>query len=228
MATLVGNMGAMAIGNEGAMANKIIGSAVTGGSNLRGVQTPAGYETPIGNTYRGLGAEYFNAENIAKEDFLRNEQAARSQLERDLYFFEEQKKFSREQMSWEERMSNTAVSRMVDDMKRAGINPVMAINQGGASSPSAPGVGGSSSRGGYLPGRGNADTSSLIGSILSLVGGIYGAAANHAVSMLNASTAAKSKTDTAKIYAESGMRRDNAWRDFYSKDDRNYRFGFGR
>lgn len=208
-------MGAMVIGNEGAMANKIIGSAVTGGSNLKGVQTPAGYESPIGNTYRGLGAEYFNAENIAKEDFLRNEQAARNQLERDLYFYEEQKKFSREQMAWEERMSNTAVSRMVEDMKRAGINPVMAVSQGGASSPSAPGVGGSSSRGGYSPARSSADTSGLIGSILSLVGGIYGAAANHAVSMLNASTAAKSKTDTAKINAESGMRRDDAWRAYY-------------
>lgn len=84
--------------------------------------------------YRGLFSNWFNASKVAEEDWLRSEQAQNNQLARDLYFQNLANDFNakeaQKQRDYDERMSSTQYQRAVEDMKKAGINPVLAVQHG--------------------------------------------------------------------------------------------------
>lgn len=111
--------------------------------------------TPPGNTYRGIGSDWFNKRNKEKEDFARNEIAKQNDYVRDLAMLHENQSFNsseaQKERDWSERMRDTSYLSMMDQMKKAGINPVLAYQSSAASAPSGSSASssGSGSRSGY-------------------------------------------------------------------------------
>lgn len=112
----------------------------------------------------------------AQMDANRIAQAEQAQIDRDfqLNSAREAMDFSAaeaaKQRNWQEMMSNTAYQRAVQDMRAAGINPILAYTQGGASTPSGAAGTGYAASGS----RAEVDTNSLT----SLLGSMMTSAAS--------------------------------------------------
>lgn len=65
-----------------------------------------------------------------------------SQAQKQMNF---QASSARDMMNFQERMSNTAWQRGIQDMRKAGVNPMLMVSQGGASSPAGVSAGGAMS-----------------------------------------------------------------------------------
>lgn len=85
-----------------------------------GPQNPQGPQGPGSIGWAGIGAQVLGA----GASYLGQAKANKTNLQ-----------IAREQMLFQREMSNTAYQRAVEDMKAAGINPMLAYMRGGASTP---------------------------------------------------------------------------------------------
>lgn len=136
-----------------------------------------------GNTV-GVGENWLNfptaitdalwTDNVEERAFERAEISANNQLLRDLYMQNEANKFSadqaRIQRAFEKEMSDTAYQRVVEDMKKAGINPIMALSNGGADSSQGASASASSAR--SSGSNYSSNQKSSLGNLLALIAGL--------------------------------------------------------
>lgn len=146
---------------------------------------------PIGDTYRSLGSDWFNGANIAREDWIRNEQAAENQAARDLFI---QERMSDKNYDLSREYLRNQSKDMVEGLKAAGLNPILAVNNSGMSNLST----NTGARSGAFNQSKTNGTNSL-GSLLNVVSGII-SAVGVLTGNLSSIAAAKAPKTIQKIY----------------------------
>lgn len=140
------------------------------------------HSSPVGNTYRGLFGDMFNSENIAREDWMRSEQSADNAAHRNERLQkqaqEHSDKAAREADERSRALTRDQYSLMVEGMKKAGINPILALGaMDTASSPMASSPSNNAGRGQNSRG-GSFNTAGFLGDLLRFASGLVGIGVN--------------------------------------------------
>lgn len=162
-----------------------------------------------GNFLEGIGAgiENFFTGNLdfEREQYLMNTanafSASQAQINRD----------------FQERMANSAYQRAVDDMRRAGLNPALAYQQGGAYSPSGSSASSASAHAGKSGQAFGAFLTTLLGSAFKVATTSMMSEAKVVSDLYRANSAYR----IANLNNDERFYRDESWRNWY--DDRGRR-----
>lgn len=135
---------------------------------------------------RSMFGGLFNSTSqaVAQEDFLRD-------LQKMQYTNEFNAREAEKNRQWQEDLSNTAYQRAVADMKKAGINPILGLGMANsASTPSGSTASGSTSSSRGYTGQ-DSGLLGLLGTIASIVAGVYTNGASNATRLAVANTVRK-------------------------------------
>lgn len=128
-----------------------IGSGLTGALGALSPTSLIGTGLSMGSSLIGA---YSSAKSVRDENQAAMErQQSQENFQREMFTKDTdfQQASADRQMDFQERMSDTAYTRAVKGMREAGINPMLAVSQGGASTPTGSSASGASFSGSAAP-----------------------------------------------------------------------------